>query len=251
MTRVSRVGVAVLVLAASAAPASAQTRTWNDRVFVNANAGFRPTETTFQDNITFIGDGKEQGDFDAKYTTPAAPVFDISGGVRVWRNLGLGVGVSLYRKGSAANITGRIPHPFFFDRWREVTGDSGSLEREELAAHVQAMWMIAAGRKIDVAIFAGPSYIMVRQPLVDSLRVDEVYPYDTTSLAGANAATRKKNVLGYNVGGDVTYMLSKRVGVGGGVRFSRAQARLNTNDAGTLKVNLGGPQALSGVRLRF
>jgi opacity protein-like surface antigen len=244
------IGTTMLVLAGTAATAQAQNKKWTDRGFVSLNAGFRPTETTFDDNVTFTVYA-EQGDFDAKYKTPAGPILDVSGGVRLWRNLGVGVGVSTYRKGTAASITGRIPHPFFLDRRRDVTGDSGRLQREEIAAHLQAVWMIPVTTRIDVALFGGPSYFSVKQPLVDSLRYDESYPFDTATLSGANASTRKKSKAGFNVGGDVTYMMTKLIGFGGNVRVTHTRLRLSSTDGGTMDVDVGGAQAAAGVRFRF
>ena len=241
---------AILILAGTAAPARAQNKTWTDRGFVSINVGFRPVETTFDDNITFTANA-EQGDFDARYTTPAAPLLDISGGVRVWRSVGVGVGVSAYNKSSNAAITGRIPHPFFFDQRREVTGESSPVKREEMAVHVQALWMIRASTKIDIAVFGGPSYFMVKQPLVESLRYDESYPFDTATLTGANTSSQSQNKTGFNIGGDVSYMLNRRFGVGGGVRVSHTQVELSSQDGGVVRIDVGGAHVSAGVRMRF
>ena len=40
------------------------------------------------------------------------------GGVRVWRNLAVGVGFSRFNTGSEAVVAAALPHPFFFDRER-------------------------------------------------------------------------------------------------------------------------------------
>ena len=71
----------------------AQVRSWDSRGFVTINGGYQATSTDFTDNVVFTL-FVEEGDFDAGYGVD--PVFDVSGGVRVWRNLAIGVGVSRF-----------------------------------------------------------------------------------------------------------------------------------------------------------
>lgn len=244
--RLSVIAGAALLALGLARPAPAQE--W--RGFISANGGYQTTAREFVDNVTFTAYA-EQGEFDVRYHTPAAPLVDISGGARIWRNLGVGAGVSAFRKANAANVTARVPHPFFFNRRREASGDTGSLTREELAVHVQALWMVPVTDKIDVALFAGPSYFQVQQPFVDSLRYEETYPYDTTAVTGVNTTVQKKNNVGFNAGVDVSYMLTRMVGIGGMVRYSRATVKFTSADNEELGVEVGGPQAGVGVRVRF
>jgi hypothetical protein len=244
---VSTVGLAALAVLATTAPAGAQ---WADKAYVSVNGGARANQSTFEDNVTFTAYA-EQGDFDARYKVATAPVFDISGGVRVWHGLGLGVGVSSYSKSSPAAITGHVPHPLFFNQLRDVSGDTPALTHDEIGVHIDASWMIAASDKFDVMLFGGPSIISVKQGLVDSLNFNEVYPFDTTSLSGANAAERKTSATGFNVGADVTFRFTKMIGVGVLVRLSRAQVDLLSQDGGTVTLDLGGTNAAAGLRLRF
>ena len=250
MKHLSRLGVAALLLAASAVPAQAQGREWTDRIFMSVNGGVRPTATTFDDNVTFTSSA-EQGDFDVAYDVRTAPIADISGGARLWRNLGVGVAVSSYSKSATATVTGRVPHPFFFDRRRDVEADVSGLTRDEIGVHIQALWMIPVRDNMDIAVFGGPSYMRVNQALADSLQLDEAFPFDTTTLTGVNASTREKSAVGFNIGGDFTYKLTKLIGVGGMVRISHAQVSLASQDGGTVEIDLGGAHVAAGLRLRF
>jgi Outer membrane protein beta-barrel domain len=233
-------------LTAVGTPASAQD--WKG--FLSANAGYQVSGTEFSDNVTFTAFA-EQSDFDITYKAPAGPIFDVSGVARVWRNLGIGAAVSSYRKESPATIDARIPYPFDFNQFREVSGDTGSLKREELAVHVQALWMIPIANRIDVAVFGGPSFFQVTQPFVDSLQYDYTYPFDTATLTGTNTTPQKENSVGFNGGVDVMYMLTKSVGIGGVLRYSQAQVEFTSADDQTFKIDVGGPQAGVGVRFRF
>jgi opacity protein-like surface antigen len=239
-----------LVTMAGAANASAQARQWDGKGYVSANGGYQATANDFQDNVTFSAYA-EQGDFDVAYKAEAGPVFDISGGVRVWRNLAVGAGVTSYRRTSAADVTARIPHPFFFDQRREAEGSVADVRREELAVHLDAMWMVPVTDRVSVAVFGGPSYFRLKQPIVTSLRYDDTYPYDTVTINGANTTATQENKVGYNAGADVMYMLTRTVGVGGVIRFTQAKFDLPSANNRTVSVDVGGAQAGAGVRFRF
>ena len=64
------------------------------RGFVTLNGGYQATSTDFADNIVFTR-FVEEGDIDADYGLGAGPLYDVGGAVRVWRNLAVGVAVSV------------------------------------------------------------------------------------------------------------------------------------------------------------
>ena len=77
--RPSVIAGAALLALGLARPAPAQE--W--RGFISASGGYQTTAREFVDNVTFTAYA-EQGEFDVRYNTPAAPLFDISGGARFW-----------------------------------------------------------------------------------------------------------------------------------------------------------------------
>jgi opacity protein-like surface antigen len=246
-----RAFLAALILAAGlpAADAAAQTATAG-RVFVNVNGNYQATSTDFQDNVTFQ-QYAEDGSIDTDYEVKAAPVFDISGGAKVWRNLAVGIGVSRFSKSNAAVVTASIPHPFFFNRAREISGDSPALRRQETAVHVQAIYMVPVGERLEVSVFGGPSFFTVKQDLVTTVEYSESYPYDTATFTAADIEQQSESKVGFNTGVDVAYMFHPNVGVGGLVRFSRASVDFASPDGETVSVDAGGAQIGAGVRLRF
>ena len=116
---------------------------WEPRGFVSINGGIQATSTDFTDNVVFTR-FVEEGDFDAGYRVDGDAVFYVSGGVRVWQNLAIGVGVSRFSRDDDADVTARIPHPFFFDQHRPISGSAVGLRRQEIAVHVQALWIVPA-----------------------------------------------------------------------------------------------------------
>ena len=75
----------------------------------------------FGDSAT-IRENAENGRFETDYTVKAGPAFNISGGGLLWRSLAVGVGVTRFSKSTVTAVNAQVPHPFFFNQPRSVTG---------------------------------------------------------------------------------------------------------------------------------
>ena len=73
--------------------------------------------------------------FASTYPAGGGTAFDISVGVKVWRQLAFGAGVSLFSRQDELQVTAQLPHPFHFDQPRrdhghgagpDARGDGGS-----------------------------------------------------------------------------------------------------------------------------
>ena len=170
----------------------------------------------------------------------------------IWRNVGVGVGVTRFSHSTPISLTASVPHPFFFNRARSVTGDVGGLKREELAVHIQARAMFTASPKIPVVIFGGPSFFSVKQDIVNDFEITETYPYDSATFNRGVSTTADESKVGFNVGADVGYFFTRQVGVGGSVQWSATTIDVAASGGtGTLEIKAGGLQAGGGLRLRF
>jgi hypothetical protein len=236
----------VLAMAASANAARAQPAAWTDRAYINVNGWYQPASPSFSDTVRPI-DFVEASVVDTSYKTRSIAGFDAGGGVRVWRNLAVGLDVSRFSKTSAGAISAQVPHPFFFNRLRPVSGDAAGLTRDETAVHVQAVWMVPLRDRWQLALGGGPSWFSVGQDLVSDVSVTQTYPFDTATFASATSTHRSHSHVGFNAAADVTYRLGRHVGLGGGVMFSRASVALDD----TVTVDAGGPHVGGGIRFRF
>lgn len=236
---------------ARTAAARRQTPTLPNRVFVDINGGFQSGTQTFSDTTDDALYG-ESASWDADYETRSGPAFDVGGGVRVWRNLIASVAYSRYRDTNLAAIEGEIPHPFFFNRNRAISGESAGLIQQEDVVHLSAMWAERAGRRLDVRVFGGPSLYRVQRDLVSDIAYAETYPYDTASFDSATVERVKVDTWGFHVGGDVTWMFTQMVGVGAMARFSRAETDLSSPANGDpISLRFGGLQFGGGLRFRL
>lgn len=220
------------------------------RGFISIGGGYQSTTTTFDDSFTFTRD-QETGTTRVTYPVDAGPVFDVGGGVRLWRGLGVGVAVSRFSRDGAITASSSVPHPLFFQQHREVTGDADGITREETGVHVQAQFTVPVTRSVHLTLMGGPSFLEVNHQLVLDVNYTETYPYDTAEFAGVDTSSGKRSQAGFNVGADVRWMFTERLGVGGLVRFTRATVDLEAADSRTVSVDAGGLQAGVGVRIGF
>ena len=243
--RVAWFAVATACLA-WASPATAQ----DSRVFISVDGGIQATSTDFADNIVFT-EFVEEGDFDATYGIDSGAIFDISGGIRLPFNLGIGGGFSRFDKNNDASVDARVPHPFFFDRDRSIAGTAASLTRTETAISVQLRWFAPVPAPLELSVFGGPAFFRVTQGLVTGVEFSQTYPFDVASFTAAATGTQTESAVGYHVGADVGFFFSRHVGIGALVRFSRASVDLESEDNGLVSVDTGGVHAGGGLRLRF
>jgi hypothetical protein len=239
--------VAAAVLAIDVHAASAQR---SDRVRVSINVGAQLSSTTFTTTTTFPV-YVETSTITTSYTLPKGKLFD--GGIlfRVAGNFGVGVALSSFSERRDATVAGSIPHPFFFNTPRPLSGTATGLQRSEVAAHIQAAYVVAS-KKVDLAVFVGPTIFRVSQDLVSNAVYAETYPYDTVTFTSATTVKGEGTKTGFNVGADFGYKLSRSVGVGGLVRFSRATLSFPlAGSTSSVSSDAGGLQAGGGVRFYF
>ncbi len=185
------------------------------------------------------------------YPAKSTVGFDASGGYRVWRNLAVGVGVTVAGRSTTAAYSGSIPNPLYLHRPNLLSGTFAA-SNSETAIHLQAAWGIPVSPKMLVVLFAGPSIFSVKQTVMQpqGLTVSSGYPYDSTT-ATVSTEDMSATAFGFGVGADISYYFSNTVGVGGLIRFSRATADIPVTGQPSVGVSAGGFQIGGGVRIRF
>jgi hypothetical protein len=233
-------------LAVHAAPAAAQA---TGRVHLGINAAYQPTAHPFADRFEF-DENAETGSTTARYPSAGGVMFDGGAGVRLWKGFGLGIAVSLFSRDDEAETETSSPHPFFFDRPRQIAGVAAGLRRSERGVHAQAQYAIVSGA-LRALLSAGPSFLQVERDVVDDVLYDDEFPFDTATFRSARTRRANASGVGVHVGADVSWMFTRRLGVGGMLRFATASVDLDTGDDRTVAVDAGGLTMGGGVRLVF
>jgi hypothetical protein len=219
------------------------------RYLLHLDGGYQPTSVKFDDTVVsklYL----EDETIVTRNRAKGGAVLGVGGGVRLWKNFILGLDVSRFRKVGSAEISATLPHPLNFGEPRSLEAD-GAIRHQAIGLHVELAWLFPLSRRMDLTISGGPSLFRVRQDLVSNVRFAEAYPFDTVRFEGPNLTRRFANAPGFNVGGDLAFAVWRQFGVGARVRYSRGRGRLISPDNDRLWIDVGGVQAVGGLRVRF
>jgi hypothetical protein len=188
-------------------------------------------------------------------TFTSGSLFDVGVGLRVYRNVTVGVAYHQEQNDTDGTVTGSIPSPIFFNKPRTLSG-SESLDRKEMATHLVIGYVWPISSKLDVMVFGGPSFFRLTQDVISDVKPNESEATSTTISATITKTERAKSVTGFNAGLDATYIVwsndSVRLGAGGFLRFTQASTDVQMLDAGSSQpTDVGGVQFGFGGRIRF
>jgi outer membrane protein with beta-barrel domain len=242
----STFGLMTVCALLGAMPAAAQPL---PRFTISVNGGYQPSTTSFDDRFTFDLN-RETASVDTDYSVDAGPLFDAGVGFRIWKGLGAGIAISRFSVDSAGQAEATLPHPLFFQRNRQISGETTGITREETGIHIQAQYQLPPFGNVYVTLAGGPSVLDIQQSIVTDVNFTEEFPYDTATYVGVDSQRVSGTATGFNAGADVRWMFTRNVGVGGLVRYTRATVDLTRNNR-TVTVDAGGMQVGGGVRLAF
>jgi hypothetical protein len=221
------------------------------RIFVSGDGGGQLTSAGFTSLAGYSLYG-ENATTVATQPDASGVAVAVRGAVLVWRRrLSVGAGVTGFWSTRSADVTASLPHPFFFNRPRSVEGSVSGLARSEAMVAVECAWLMRVNARTDLQVFAGPAFFKVRADMPTGVAFTEAYPYDAATITGVESERVSGSAAGFTVGGDVTYMFTRTIGLGGHLRFSAASASLTSPGGPTTSVDLGGLQVGGGLRLRF
>lgn len=194
--------------------------------------------------------GLEPGEMNARYRRSSAAAFEASIGYRVQGRLAIAVALSRSSHDVDVDVAAELPHPFFFSRPRSVEGAVGAA-RGQLSLHVSAMWRIREGKRLEFALFGGPSWFEYDEEIVVGLEFESEYPYDEAELTGGEILMHSSVTAGLHLGAQVAWWFRPRAGLLGTVRHVYGPDEFELPDGTRLDLDAGGLQALVGIRYRF
>lgn len=221
--------------------------------FLNINGAFQGREHVIEESRAFTI-YNERATMLIRQEIDRGGLFDVSGGVRVWRDLYAGdlyagVGVTRFSDTSGAALNGSIPDPLVVGRPRSATATVGNLRHTETGVHLQATWITPVTTEFDVAVSIGPSFFSVRQDFVGDITVTEGAA-NTPNLA-TSIRRESESGVGFNIGLDGTYRLTPRFGGGVFVRYAGGSVDFALPNGSRIGLDTGGFQIGAGLRVRF
>jgi hypothetical protein len=241
---------AVFAMVAAASPAHAQ----DSKFTASVNFGFQAGSGDISQSLQpIIYD--EAAKVDVSQTYENGPLIDVGGSYMLFGKWGVGVSYNHTSGDGNATIAAQIPDPKVFDNPRAVSLAANGLKHNEDAVHVDVLYRFAATPKIDVTVGGGPTFFAMKQEFVTEFAVTETSPppgpYVNPTVIPTVTAV-KKSPVGFNIGADVTYMVTPSMGVGLLLRFAHANPSLDVPNTPTpIEVRAGGFQIGGGFRYRF
>lgn len=194
---------------------------------------------------------QETAELTADYDSGIGPAFEGLLGVRFTPRFGFRATFGWSRRDTEATLTGSLPHPFFFDRPRTVSGQVSGLEYTQLASNLDLEWRPLVGR-VSVAVFGGVALVRVEADFVERIEFDEQYPYDEATFRNAvTQGSRSDAVVGWSAGASVSHALGSRVTIGLEARYTRANLELVLPGGAVAPINAGGLQLIAGLGVGF
>lgn len=102
-------------------------------------------------------------------------VIDVTLGVRLFSNLGIGMTYARYKADQLADLTSILQF-----RDEEALSDQiqvRDFSRTENTVHIQAIYMIPFTRKVQLGVFDGPSYFEAKQDVVNDYQFNHYGGY--------------------------------------------------------------------------
>lgn len=238
-----KTAVLCLVFCALAAPRAYAQMKWTDKGFANINIGGQSGSHDLATTTTFVV-YDEDAHVATAQKTGGGFLFDLNGGYKVWSNLVVAVGYTFMSDSTDGAVVASIPDPAVFDRPRTVSTTADNLKHSENALNFMGVWMVPVTDKVDVGISFGPTVFFVKQELPDTIQFSEPAP----TVTGLTKKDVSKTAGGINLGVDVTYLLTKKMGVGGILRYTWGSVDL---EGASDSLTVGGFQIGIGGRYRF
>ncbi len=276
MRTLKLLSLAVMVVVGTAFPSSAQNLEQNAQVpvlarqsqgaqqtpqgrgehgiFFNLNFGGQAREQTFTESATFPR-FNETGAVATTHAIGSGVIVDLTVGMRVWRNVSVGIGYSSFHDDDDAGITALVPHPVLFGSPRTETTTAAGLEHSENVVHLQFLWTIPYRDRFQLALIAGPSFFSVRQDLATATAADIQDP--APLIRSITLTEVKDSAVGFNIGADGSYHITEKSGVAIGVglfaRWIGASIDLPAAAGASIDGDLqaGGFQGGGGLRFGF
>jgi hypothetical protein len=226
-----------------AAPAHAQRPLPStSKYFASVNAGAQLAPRTL-DVSTSRTVYDETGTLNASLPIGKGFIPDFAAGYRVFGNIFVGLGVSIFSDSGTATTIASVPDPFFYGLPKTVTGTQPDLKHTETQILPQLIYTRAISPTVDFVGGIGPAIVRLSQDAVNSFAVAPG-TQDVTIGTSSESATG----IGVNASIGLNYNLNRRFAVGGFVRYGGASVTL---PSATDDQNVGGMQAGAGLRMNF
>lgn len=189
----------------------------------------------------------EDGSFTGSYKVKAAPGASVDVQYNLSPKFGVRAGFQSFSRKSDGTFDAQIPHPFYFNQQRKVSGSQSGLGFSEKATTLTGVYR-GGSDKWKVNVEAGAAFFTVNATVADRVNFGDVYPYDTATFSGVASSKHKVSPIGFAAGLEIGRRLSDAVAVVAAGRFTGGSGDIDISGT-KVSVKAGGVQARIGLRL--
>ncbi|MBL8143224.1 MAG: hypothetical protein JNM38_19060 [Acidobacteria bacterium] len=230
--------------------ASAQLREPEGRGFVAFYGGMQSAEGSSSASGVFSV-YNESGRFEASQSHEGGGLFSLGGGVKIWKNLAIGVAYTRMTDTQNATASVTAPHPVLYDTPRSANTSVDGLAHEEDAIHLQALVVLPLGNRAELIVGGGPTFFGVKHDFITKVGFTEgASPYSAITVGTPEISKGDENTTGFNFGGELAVYFTKNVGAAGFFRYAKGTASFDVAGS-TTDIDAGGTQFGGGLRIRF
>ena len=193
---------------------------------------------------------REQARIESLHRQPRAQGYEVGAQYRIAGPLAVGGAVQLFRNDREASYVASLPHPFFFERFRELSGTETGLTNEELAVHLD-VFVTKTWGDFTFDVFGGPSWFSTRTEVLVDVLYGEAFPFDAVELQRTQLRVLENRPRGYNFGASATVRITSIFGLDLEARYSKARATFLVEGAREIELDVGGLRLGAGLRLLF
>lgn len=226
---------------------SAPSRQYRFSIAINGAQGADTLQFTDTNQFELF---KEQAQIESVYSDPRPRGFELGVQYRIAGPIAVGATVQRFASARNASYSASLPHPFFFDRFRELSGAASGLTHEETAVHLDAVVTKTWG-PLTLEGFGGPSWFQTKTEVLVGILYEEAFPFDEVLFQGVEGRVLENQPLGYNVGASATFRIASIVGVDFSVRYSEARSKLFIEQGREIELEVGGFRFGAGLRFLF
>jgi len=244
MNTIRRIALAAGLCLACGSVAAAQSLL-ETKAFLNVNGGGQTQSRTFSTTLAPVSVYGQTATAATTASVDGGPIVDFSLGYRVIPYVpyfGVAFGYSKFSKSGSVAGAASVPSPIFFNQPASVSIPARGATHSERSIYVVLVGFVPLTNRIELALSFGPSFTRVEQEFITGFSVP-AGTQNVTTVSDTQSGTAK----GVNAGADLTYMVIRRVGVGGFIRYNGGSVDLPAAS----DVKVGGFQLGAGVRLRY
>jgi len=237
---------ALTIFAGIFGAATAQAQTPSPRspgeIFLSVSGAGQMQERSFANSGTVTA-FNETGRFETDQNIGKGALLDVTGGYQFGQHLAFSAGLWYAQSKSAVAATASLPDPLFFGRFVTVNPAAPTdLKQNVVAFNIDIVYTLPLTDRADIAFSAGPTIAHVSQDVASVA----VSPSAQTATINVEKQS-KTSAKGGNVGADISYRFTEKVGGGIFVRYAVDEVDLPAAP----KLKVGGLQVGAGIRYRF